>query len=753
MFELAAHESENNSCTNRPLRRLVPRLALRFLTLSLVILGAGRGWAVDVPFSAGHTIDGAFDFAVSVHAADMDGDGDVDVLGAALLDDDIAWWENLNGAGTSWTAHTIDGSFEGAVSVYAADMDGDGDLDALGAAYVADDITWWENLTGAGTSWTTHTIDGFFDGAVSVDAADVDGDGDLDVLGTAEFDDDIAWWENLNGAGTSWTAHTIDGSFDGAFSVDAADMDGDGDLDVLGAAADADDITWWENLNGAGTSWTAHTLDGFFDGAVSVDAADVDGDGDLDVLGAAQLANDITWWENLNGAGTSWTAHMIDGSFDGAFSVDAADMDGDGDLDVLGTGVAEDIRWWENLNGAGISWTAHTIDGSFDGARSVDAADVDGDGDLDVLGAASFADDIVWFENKTIHRNAIFPAEHTIDGAFDGAYSVDVGDVDGDGDLDVLGAALGADDITWWENLTGAGTSWTEHTIGGDFDGAVSVHTGDVDGDGDLDVLGAAARADDITWWENRGGQFALPTLSLAPAQTPLAGQQRAVLEINPRHNGRGGDTDVEIVTAELLFDDGTTPLTEVQANDVIDRVAVYLDDGSGTFDPADEPPIATVSSLALTGGVQVISFADGNPDVQIQLGSARKYFAVLDFLAGTQINMLRVTHLTESTSTGEDRDHDIPLKLEYFSNVSTPTILLLGGGGGGGGSGCTVDLLLADQTITGTHTLQGTSTATLGPNLIVNGTNIAVNAPTVSILEGADISGIFSIGVNPACP
>ncbi|MCK4594301.1 hypothetical protein KAU45_07350, partial [bacterium] len=55
-----------------------------------------------------------------------------------------------------------------------------------------------------------------------------------------------------------------------------------------------------------------HTVDGIFYGAVSVYAADVDGDNDLDVLGAARDANDITWWENLDGSGTSWTEHTVD---------------------------------------------------------------------------------------------------------------------------------------------------------------------------------------------------------------------------------------------------------------------------------------------------------------------------------------------------------------------------------------------------------------------------------------------------------
>ena len=287
----------------------------------------------------------------SVYAEDVDGDDDIDVLGAIKYADDIIWWENDNGSGTSWTEHIVDNNFDVAISVYAEDVDGDGDMDVLGAAEGDYDITWWENDNGSGTSWTEHTVDSNFAGARSVYAEDVDGDSDMDVLGAARYADDITWWENDNGSGTSWTEHIVDGDFYSAYSVYAEDVDSDGDMDVLGAAAIADDITWWENDDGSGTSWTEHTVDGDFNYACSVYAEDVDGDGDVDVLGAANGAFDITWWENDNGSGTSWTEHTVDGDFNYACSVYAEDMDGDGNMDVLGAAYeADDITWWE-VNG------------------------------------------------------------------------------------------------------------------------------------------------------------------------------------------------------------------------------------------------------------------------------------------------------------------------------------------------------------------------------------------------------------------
>ncbi len=356
-----------------------------------------------VPNWTEHIVDNAFAGAQSIYAADIDGDGDMDVLGAAANDNDIAWWENIAGDGTVWIEHTVDGAFDGAWSVHAADIDGDGDMDVLGSAYWDHYFTWWENTTGDGTAWAENNIVWLSGGASSVYAADVNGDGDMDVLGSAYVEDEIAWWENSAGDGSTWTGHSVDWAFDAAYSVYAADMDGDGDVDVLGAAANDSDITWWENTAGDGTVWTEHLVDGAFDGACSVHAADVDGDGDLDVLGAANSDGDITWWENSVGDGTVWTEHIVDGALDGPRSVYAADVDGDGDMDVLAAlDGADAIIWWANSTGDGTVWTEHTVDGAVNGAQSVYAADVDSDGDMDVHGAACNDNTITWWESDCI---------------------------------------------------------------------------------------------------------------------------------------------------------------------------------------------------------------------------------------------------------------------------------------------------------------------------------------------------------------
>ncbi len=342
------------------------------------------------------TADGAF----AVFAADLDGDGDDDVLSASLFDDTIAWYEN-RGLGVFGTPQAISTNADWALSVYAADVDGDGDLDALSASWNDDKIAWYEN-GGGGVFGTERVISSSTQGATAVFAADSDGDGDADVLSASAFLDEIAWHENLGG-GNFGQAQVLTSMANGANSEHALDLDGDGDVDGLSASEFDNEVAWYENLGGSQFS-AQQIISSQAIGAKCVWSGDLDGDGRADVLSASYLDNKIAWYRNM-GAGLFAAGQTITKNLPGAQSVRVGDVDGDGDLDVLmagtiGSGPSKQDRIaWQRNDGNGGFGLLRTISTSGRGSVAVHANDLDGDGDLDLLSAAWSDDTIHWYDN------------------------------------------------------------------------------------------------------------------------------------------------------------------------------------------------------------------------------------------------------------------------------------------------------------------------------------------------------------------
>ena len=206
-----------------------------------------------------------------------------------------------------------------------------------------------ENTDGLGGSGPQQVISVDADAAHSVFSADIDGDGDMDVLSASSSDNKITWHENMNGQGDFGGGQVISLDSDGARSVFAIDLDGDSDIDVLSAFGNK--IAWHENTNGRGDFGDRQIIAADADGARSVFAIDLDLDGDIDVLSAAQLAGRIAWYENTDGQGAFGPRQVITADADAAQSVFAADLDADGDVDVLAASVLNGkIAWFENLS-------------------------------------------------------------------------------------------------------------------------------------------------------------------------------------------------------------------------------------------------------------------------------------------------------------------------------------------------------------------------------------------------------------------
>ncbi len=643
-----------------------------------------------------------------VRGADVDSDGDLDIVAALAEDNGVFWYENTDGDGTFGLPQLLTSDATNAACVAAGDLDGDGDIDVVSASPDDDKVAWYENKTIHGSAlFETQSpeVTNNASGVNAVYAADIDGDGDQDILSSSEGDDKIAWYENTDGAGSFGSQQVISTSADRARSVYAADIDGDGDLDVLSASYSDDKIAWYANTNGAGTFGSEQVISTSADVAWCVHAADLDKDGDVDVISASTGDNKIAWYENTNGLGTFGAQQVISTSATNARSVYAADIDQDGDMDIVSASSGDDkIAWYENTDGAGSFGSQQVISTTADSAYSVVAADIDKDGDMDVISASTGDDKIAWYENTD--GAGTFGAPQNISLTADSAYAVYAADADADadGDVDVFSASSLDGKVAWYENQGG---SWVSDNITMSGAAPMTIYAADLDGDGDIDVVSGYYNTGEIVWYENRGGQFALATENVTP-QMITNGETAEFLKITTTHEGRAGDSALALTSFELYFDSGddTMPLTSAEANALIENLYIYYDnDTDGLFD-GTERLVTTVDTLALTGGSTAVELPF-SASVQIGgPGSNMVYFVVAELTsnAGNQTpSNLRITHVTEASSTAEDGNYGNPLQLEYALNTpsgtayppsttttSTPATTTVGGSSPGGPSGST---------------------------------------------------------------
>ena len=362
--------------------------------------------------------------AISVYAIDIDGDGDNDVLSASYNNNQIAWYVN-DGNGNFSTEQIISTNAIGANSVYAIDLDNDGDNDVLSASEWDDKIAWYIN-DGNGDFSAEQIITTTANGATSVYAIDLNNDGNNDVLSASANDNKIAWYMN-NGSGNFSTEQVISPNANGAYAVFAIDLDGDGDNDVLSASLSDDKIAWYIN-NGNGNFNVPQIISINANGANDVYSIDIDNDGDNDVLSASPLDDKIAWYIN-NGSGNFSAQQIISTNADGAISVYAIDLDDDGDNDVLSTSGNDDkIAWYINDGNSNFS-AQQIISTNANGAKFVYAIDIDGDGDNDVL-SASYADSkIAWYENLLALGLHVSPNNQSCVGSNTGSLQVQLSEL------------------------------------------------------------------------------------------------------------------------------------------------------------------------------------------------------------------------------------------------------------------------------------------------------------------------------------
>ena len=348
-----------------------------------------------------------------VYASDLDGDGDMDVLSASVYDDKVAWYENRDGLGDFGPQRIIDYQTDGPWCVCAADLDDDDDMDVLAAfGMTGDQIVWYENMDGQGGFGDKQIISDQVDCGNCVCTADIDNDGDEDVVSSSETDGKIAWYENTDAQGTFGPQNVISTQTDQPMWIVTSDLDGDENADVLSASFGDHKIAWYENTDGLGGFGPQQVISIQDTCASCVRAADLDGDNDMDILASRSIYvkdnvwyknTKIVWYENTDGLGSFGICHVITDQVENPWGLYIADLDLDGDMDVLSASMYDDqITWYENTNSLGSFGPKQIITDQADDAECVYASDLDGDEDIDVIFSAMSGNTIAWHRNLLV---------------------------------------------------------------------------------------------------------------------------------------------------------------------------------------------------------------------------------------------------------------------------------------------------------------------------------------------------------------
>ena len=449
----------------------------------------------------------AFSSPECVVPVDVDGDGDLDlVVSADSGAIKVGVLKNVDGHGKFGPVENVASAGFATTSIVAADIDGDGDMDLGAVSLFENKVSWLNNTDGLGT-YERIVVSGLVNDPRAVVAADIDGDGDVDLVSASFGDAKVAWYPNLGG-GVFGEQIVVATGVTGASSVVAADFDGDGDLDLLYAGKDAD-LCWWVANDGSGGfgGVMGATASGV-DGPVSVAAGDFNKDGRIDFAVALNEGNKVVWFPNtgLSGARRFGAENVLTSSAPGASSVYATDLDLDGDLDVLYTSTTDDTVGMFLNQGSGTFGAKVVLSSSSTFATFVAAGDLSGDGLPDVVSVSRAFFEVVWYVGTV--EDTSFEAQSVIDTGYGQVRRVFPADMNGDGLLDVL--------VTF---TTGAG--WYRNFGGSSFSSSIkpvfpsgsyviqSAMPADVDGDGDLDVLVTGSELDAVYWYPNTGiGNF-----------------------------------------------------------------------------------------------------------------------------------------------------------------------------------------------------------------------------------------------------
>lgn len=336
-----------------------------------------------------------------------------------------------------------------------------------------------------------HTInaESRFEGA---GVLDVNRDGQLDIL-CGGF-----WYE-----APDWTRHFVReideiDNYHLTFCDLPIDVDGDGWTDTISGAWHNKRLSWIRNPGKADTPFTEITIDepGNIETAI---LADINGDGQPDVL--PNIFNGQPGWYEFHRDptaehGVRWTQHDLPLELSGP-GVGAADLNNDGRCDIVGA-----KGWAEQPADKTAPWIWHAEFDLEDPSIPILIHDVDQDGDPDLIWGMGHKYGVYWLEQQQDDTGNRTWTKHEIDTSWSQAHVVLLGDLDGDGQQELVtgkryyahnGNDPGGKEprCLYWYDFNPTTKKWRRHTIheGGPAGIGTSAQLTDIDNDGDPDLI------------------------------------------------------------------------------------------------------------------------------------------------------------------------------------------------------------------------------------------------------------------------
>ncbi|MBI4657655.1 MAG: VCBS repeat-containing protein [Verrucomicrobia bacterium] len=538
-------------------------------------------------------------FAYERDVGDIDGDGDNDLVAIQEGDTSLQVFRAPTWARSTLVTFTGTDRYPRADDFKLADIDGDGDLDAvtrLGPG-PADDgpgiAVWCENL-GGGSNFTQHLIGKSLEYVKDIVIADFDRDGRPDVAMRMDRRTQL-WLQNA----TNWTEVLLSHAPHEGMEAGDLDMDGDPDLILNGfwfptpdtpAAAriaanytnQVIDAAWFKQTG----DWTANSC--------KVVVGDFDGDGANDVAfsQSERAGYTVAWYRSPTPrADGTWRKQPV-AIVDYCHNLQAADWDLDGDVDLLVGGMIQSQHRGLKLmlnTGGGTNWTEFVI--QRDGSYSAESGDIDNDGDLDIVGIRNWNSAPTW-----IYRNNVRTARlarwtyHQVSAAHVRTFGLCFPDVDGDGDLDIASGPFVY--LNPGAPLTNA---WTQVALPS---GVHAFATLDIDGDGFADLLAQKDNRSenriDLFWVEAANAKGTSWGAPIRVGNVPRSDHPEGFQGYRVAQLVAGGRPEIAVSTMQGVYyfvvpesnpAVGNWPRTFVTRNDSDENVGVADIDGDGDLD------------------------------------------------------------------------------------------------------------------------------------------------------------------------